>query len=143
MQALAERLFGQKLFELNEQDFVPPERELRIMAQLDCRQALVVQATRLGLGDRLPGEIRERRTGPETERPAKVVRRVGRIPRREREPGLGDQTPKALEVELAGPEGKPVARAVRLDPAGSERLPQAVDVDLERLGRRGGRLVPP
>jgi hypothetical protein len=37
VQALAERLFGQKLFELNEQDFVPPERELRIMTQLDCR----------------------------------------------------------------------------------------------------------
>jgi hypothetical protein len=36
------KLFGEKLLELAEQDFLPPERELRIITQLDCRQALVV-----------------------------------------------------------------------------------------------------
>ena len=130
VQALTERLFGEQLLELAEQRAVPPERELRIVPQFGRRQALVVQATRLGPGDRLPGEIGERRTGPESERPAEVVRRVSRIPRRERESGLGDQTPEALEVELAVLEGEPVARAVRLDPACPERLAQAVDIDL-------------
>jgi hypothetical protein len=57
--------------------------------------------------------------------------------------GPRDQPLEALEVELAGLDRDPVAGAVRLDPVGADRLPEAVDVDLQRGRGRCGRLVAP
>jgi hypothetical protein len=50
---------------------------------------------------------------------------------------------EALQVELARVEDDPIARAACLDPVGAERLAEPGDVDLERLDRRGRRLLAP
>ena len=67
------------------------ERELGFVAELERLQTLLLEPSRLGLGDRLAGEIRERLAAPETERRAEVLRRVGRLSRGERRAGPVDE----------------------------------------------------
>ena len=52
-------------------------------------------------------------------------------------------TSKCAQVELAVLDSEAIADALRLDPLGAERPAKAVDVDLERLLRRGGRFLTP
>ena len=96
---------------------------------LDRRQARLVESRRIGGGERLVCDVRERRAAPEAERL--------------REVGAGDELLEADGVELAGLDANQVARRARDDPVGTERLAQGVDVHLERAANARGRLVAP
>ena len=122
---------------------VPTERELGLAEQLECVQPPFLEPFPLGLGERLGGEVGERRAVPEPERlPEQARGRVG-VTGSQLPPGAADQRFEALQVELAWLDDEPVAGSARLDSAGAERLAEPGDVDLERLDRRGRRLLAP
>ncbi len=83
----------------------------------------------LGLRERLVREVREGWPAPEPE---------GIL-----EPPVGDELLKPLDVELAGFDAKLVAGRAREDPVSSDRLAELRDVDLQCLGRRPRRPLPP
>ncbi|HEY7692075.1 MAG TPA: cupin domain-containing protein [Gaiellaceae bacterium] len=140
---LAERMLGDQSLQPAQQGVVTTERELGVAEQLDGVQPPLLQPFPPALRQRLGGEIRERRPLPERERLAQATRGSVGPAGTQLSLGLRDQRLEPLEVELAGLEHDPVAGAAGLDPLRPEGLPQAVDVDLERLDGRGRRRLAP
>jgi hypothetical protein len=134
-------MLGDERLQLAQYGVVAAERELGLAGELERVQPPLLEPFPLGLGERLGAEVGERRAVPEPERLAEQARGRGGAPGSELPAGAADQRFEALQVELAGLEDDPVARAACLDPLGAERLPEPGDVDLERLDRRGRRLL--
>jgi hypothetical protein len=119
-------MLSDQRLQLAEQHVVPAGGELGFAEQLECMEALFLEAVALRECERLGREVGKRGPAPEREPLAQGGGSGVEIP-----PGAGDQRPEALEVDLARLEHDPVARAVCLDPVGAERLPEPGDVDLE------------
>jgi hypothetical protein len=88
---------------------VASEREVRIDAVLERCEPKLAEMPRRAAG-RLPGKVRERRSSPERQRLAQAFRRNRRL----RTVRIGDETAKAIEVELVGRDAERVAGRARL-----------------------------
>jgi hypothetical protein len=122
---------------------VPAERELGVVAKLECAQAPLLELRHLGLVNGLAREVGERRPGPELERAAEILRGFGRTAGAESRGGAVDEALEPAEVELRRVEMEAVARPVALDPFAADRAPQPVHVHLQRGDRRARRLGSP
>jgi hypothetical protein len=88
------------------------------------------------------GQVIERTSAPEGERPTERVRRPREVVRH---PAacLVDEPPEDHQVDVRGVGMDRVAPRAMHDPLGPEDLPEVLHVCLERLSRRGGRIVAP
>jgi hypothetical protein len=140
---LAAPVLGDQRFELCDQIAMAPEREVGVDPVLERRQPQLLQPRHLGLRERFVADVLVGLAAPQPERLAEArLRRAGLAPRQ-----LGaaacDQELEPLEVQLTGREAEPVAGPVLLDPLRAEAPAQPVDVDLQRVDRRRGRLLTP
>ncbi len=119
---------------------MPAEREIGVDAVLERRQALLLETRDLVLGERLVGEVGQRRAAPEGERRSQALRGGARVAALLCGAALGRQPLEAVDVELIGAQLERVTAAASDERALAERLPQPRDVDLHRL-RRGFRLA--
>ncbi len=133
------RVVGDERLELWDELGVPAAGELGVAPQLEGGETSLVQRGAVALGDRLAGQVGERRATPEPERcPGQLGGpRRGAVP--ERAPRVLDEGLEPFVVELARLDVQQVARTAGLDPPVPERAPQAVHVDLERRDRGVGR----
>ena len=129
---------------------VAAERELRLDQLLQRRAPQVIQASDLREGKRLVGEVRQRIPAPQRQR--LLERSDGRVGAVAGKLGAapGEEPLEAVRVELLGIERQLVAALARDDRAvaaasvrARQRLAQTRDVHLQRLGRAGGRMLPP
>src|SRR5205814_3901419 len=116
------------------------ERELGVVQELVRGEPAVLQPRRLGCCDGLAAEVRQRRAAPEAEGGAQVVGGVGRAAGRQGTTTLVEQSLEARDVELAVRDREPVAAAVGLDALAADGLAETVDVHLQGLDGRSGRL---
>src|SRR5205814_7358323 len=65
---LAQRMLGDEVLQLADELAVAAERELRLVSLLECRKPDLLEALDRGAGERLVGEVGERRAAPEAER---------------------------------------------------------------------------
>jgi hypothetical protein len=151
-QALAERMLGHERLQLPNEHRVTAEGEVSVDPLLEPAQAELVEPGDLGSSEGVLREVGEWRAAPEAEPLAKALRGRPRLPAGEIALGLLQQGAKAVGVELTGLNPEQVAVPVGLEPAGPgaggavpsvERSAQPRDVDLKRLDRAGGGLLPP
>ena len=81
-QPLAQRMTGDEGFEVGDEITLAPEREVCVDPFLDRGQVELVQPGDLVLGERVEGEVGERRAPPEVERLTEERRRLERRARR-------------------------------------------------------------
>ena len=79
---------------------MPAERELRVDPLLERREAQLLEPLEAARGERLVGEVGERRPAPEVERLAEQRGRRAGVVARTRPLGLGRQALEAREVEV-------------------------------------------
>ncbi len=114
------------------------ERELELEAVLAARQAQLLEAGRLVARERLLGEIGERGSAPEAERPVEQRARQTRIAVCEREPRVGHELLEARGIQLARLDDERVARRPPDQPARGQQAAQLREVEPQdaRCGRR-------
>ena len=133
MQALAQRLLRQQRLELCQHLAVAPAVEVLVDPDLERRRAQLLQAPYLRSGERLLGDVGERRPVPEAQRLARGA--------------LREQPLEASDVDPVAAQPQLVAAPVRGDRTVAavrrHRLAQLRDVQLHHLGRRRRRLIAP
>ena len=116
-------------------------RDQRPDAPAQCEPELL-EATGVSAGERLVGEIAKRTAAPEAER--LVEQLGGAFPaRRERPPAFVGEPLELPRVDRVGLDAQLVTAAAADDHVGPECLAQVGDVNVERVDRRGGRIVAP
>jgi hypothetical protein len=144
-QPLAERVLGDQRLELSDHLGMAAQRQPCVDPQLQGSHSHVGEAGDLALGERLVGEIGERLAAPE---PEAFVERGGGLPRtvrRQLVPGLREEPFEPVRVEPVGVElqAVPVLPGDDQVAAAGQRLAQPRHMDLDGLGRRGGRVLAP
>ena len=118
---------------------VSTEVEVCVDPPLERLQPKLLDTPALGSDERKLVEVREGRSALEgqclPERRGCVLQRLLPRPLGERE--------EALEIELVRVEREHVARALRDDALGAQRLADAVHADLQRVPRGGGWILAP
>jgi hypothetical protein len=142
-ETLAVRIVADETLERGNELDLAAERELGVGEELACPQPALLEPARLRFRQRLARQVGEWRAAPQLERCSEVGGGVVCLSGRELVAAASNEALEALQVELAGLESEPVAPAAGLDPVRPERAAQPVDVDLERLHRRLGRLTGP
>ena len=138
-QALPERVVADKSLQLTHEPRVAPAGKIGIDPPLERRQAQLLEPSHVGLGEGLVGQVGERGSAPERERVAQLLRRAERIVRAR----LRHEPLEAGEVELGRLDVQNVPRCPRGEPSVPERLAQPGHVDLDALGGRRWRRLPP
>jgi hypothetical protein len=123
--------------ELGDEVGVATGSEVSVEPALECRDAQLLEASRLERRERGLAEIRQRVPAPDRERLREYVSRRLLVARPRHE---GVET---LEIQLVALHVQEVARAAGLDPPGSEHAPEAVHSYLKRVRRRLGWIRPP
>jgi hypothetical protein len=100
-QPVAVRVLGDEALELRGECGMAAKGELDVVAQLERVEALLLEPAGLGAGERLVGEVGQRRTLPERERLADASRRGVRPARLQILLSARDQPLEAVEIELA------------------------------------------
>src|SRR5215211_8993583 len=137
MEALAQRMFGHEGVQASDLLSGAPPLEVTLDSQLERRETKLFQPPRLGRGERLVQEIRERRSTPERQRPVRGLpgTAVAAAIR-----GIADQPLEAESIDHLGIEPQLVGATVRHDLRAAlarEQLAQLRDVELDVL--RGAR----
>ena len=134
---LAERMPRDQRLELAHEPRVHAEQQVGVDAILDRGQVQFLEPPDLRPGERLRGELGERRAAPERERRLRVAAR-------EEAARLPGPLLEAGQVEVAGVELEQVAARTRPDHVClRQRAAQAGDVHLQRLRGVGGRRLRP
>jgi hypothetical protein len=102
VQPLAQRVLRRQRLQLADQPGVLAEGQLGLDPVLDRAQAQLVQAGRVGRGERLTGEVRQRRSAPQLVRLAQRGGGLARTPGAERPVPVGGQALEAQRVHLVG-----------------------------------------
>ena len=92
---------GDEDFEVGDEITLTPEGEVCVGQLLDRGQVELVQPGDLVLGERVEGEVGERRAPPEAERLTEERRRLERRARGERRARFREQRREAVRVELS------------------------------------------
>jgi hypothetical protein len=109
VQALAQRVRGGQALELGDDLVVPAECQVGLDSALERRQARLLEAGDLGLGERLVGQVGERGAAPQ--RQGIPQQRGGR--RRIRYARVRHESLEAMQIELVLAEPQHVARRPR------------------------------
>ena len=147
--ALAQRVLAHERLELADHLRVAAERQVCVDALLDGDQAQLVEPRDLLLGERLVGEVRQRRAAPQRQPLAQPLRRAIRLARGERALAGVHRPLEALHVDIVGAELQQVAVGPRDEHvavaigAVLQLLAQLRHVDLQALGRRRRRALAP
>jgi hypothetical protein len=144
-EALPHRMARHEGFELRDELFGAPTRELRLDSIFDRRDAQLLEPDDLVLREGLVGEVAERRASPQLQRRTELLRRLLLVARGERGPPLRQRLLEAVAVELAGANLQRVGPAdgTQRFAAAGELLPQRRNAVLEDLRGRGRRALPP
>lgn len=133
LELLAQGLLEHQRLELPEDLAVAAQVEILLDGELRGCQAQLLQPADLSGGERLGGDVDERRSAPEGERLAR--------------PSTGHEPLEALRVEVVGAERElvppPAGDDVVAVPGLRERLAQRGDVELDELHRRRRRPLAP
>jgi hypothetical protein len=149
-QTLVVRVLADQRLQLPHHLGMGAERQLRLDQRLQRGDPQVLEPGDLPLREGLVGELRQRRAAPQRQR--LLERRNGalRVGAGQLGAPLGHQPLEALRVEAVGIERQLVAALARHDHAGRavtgltrERLAQARDLHLHRLGGAGGWTLAP
>jgi hypothetical protein len=132
-QALAVGVLGDEGLELRNQRDVVAELELGVDQILAGDQAQLLEAQDLGRGERLVGEVGERRAAPQGERCSQCLRA---LLHGVQSAGLSDLALEAHEIDLLGLDVQGVAIATRLNGVFAELFAQLRDVVVQRVARR-------
>ena len=122
---------------------VAAQRQIRVDAVLQRRQARLLQAGDLTLRERLVPEIRKRRAAPQTQRLPQARSRRGRVTARKRGAPVGRQPLELIQVKLARRSRQNVAAATGEQDISPDRLAQAGNVGLKHLPRGRRSALPP
>ena len=139
-QALAKRVLGDERLELRHELVLAAERQVGVDPLLDGREALLLEARDLALGERLVAEVGQRLPVPERERLAQAGRPLLGIGQGAR---LPDEQLEPAQVDLARRDVQQVAGRPRPDPLGADQLADGGDVPVQRGLRGLGRRVAP
>ena len=142
-QSLACRMLSYERLELGDQLSVMAERQVGLGAVLERDQAQLLQPSCLVLRKGLVGEVRQRRPAPQGERGGQRLVRTSGVAVVERLTSLVRESPEPVGVQGAAVELQCVTPTARDEHAVAERLAQARDVYLDRLGRPVRRPLAP
>src|ERR1700735_4375410 len=95
--------------QLADQLAIKPERQIRLHPFLERAQLELLQLSDRRLRERLIGEVRQRRTPPQTQAPAQNPRRLLGLASGQRVAALLDQRAEPVEVQLARRDAQKVA----------------------------------
>ena len=142
-ETLLQWVLSDERLELPDEVGVPAERQVGV-DPLDQRiQAKLLEPTDLVLGERLIGELRERRAAPHRERFAQQRRRTLRVTGGLRRAPVREPLPEPVDVELTLPDTECITSCQRLQTVVAQYAAQLGDVVLEDLRRRRRRLLAP
>ena len=142
-QPLAHRMRTHERLQLGDETAVATECELRLDALLEGGETKLLETSDLHLGERLVGEVAERRPAPKVERLAQRLRRACGVAAREQLAPLVDEPLEPLDIDRIGPQLERVARPAPDEQPVAEHPAQAGNVDLQGLRRaRRRRLAP-
>src|SRR3954447_21593271 len=138
-------MVGNQRFELPDQARVLAQHQLCVDSGLERDQPQLVQTCRLGLGERLVGDVVQSGSAPELERCAGCAGGGPRVAVLERLLGLGKPACEALRVEVAVAESQNVAAAACHEQIAVrvERFAQLRDVHVHALHGRRRRMFAP
>ena len=122
---------------------MPLERQVRLDPLLDDEQPEFLEARDLDLGERLVGEVGERRPAPEVERGAQQLGGPRLLTRLERHATLVHDPREPVDVDAPRIQLARVARGTCGDGRAPERLPQSRHVHLDRVRGGVGRVAGP
>ena len=141
--ALPQRLRSDEGFELRHELGVAAERKVCVHALLHRCDPQLLEAGDVGLGERLVGEIHERRAAPEGEGVAQRSPRSCRIASFERRAALVGQPREAMDVDVLSIHLEHVAGRARDERLRAQTLAELGDVDLHRVRGCLGRISRP
>ena len=142
-QTLLQWVLGDERLELPDEVGVPAERQVGVEPVDQRVQAKLLEPTDLMLGERLVGELGERRAAPHRERFAQQQRRALRVTGGLRSAPVRDPLLEPVDVELPRPDAECIASCQRLETAVAQDAAQLGDVVLDDLRRRRRRLLGP
>ena len=129
--------------QLGDETAVATECELRLDALLEGGETKLLETSDLHLGERLVGEVAERRPAPKVERLAQRLRRAYGVAAGEQLAPLVDEPLETIDVDSIGRQLERVARPAPDEQPVAEHPAQAGNVDLQGLRRaRRRRLAP-
>ena len=132
--ALAQRVTGDERLELAHHLGVATQREVGLDAPLERREPELLEASGLGVGERLR-ELGQRRPAPQRQRAPDEVGCVAGPAAGERGTAVRHESLEAVEVELAVGELEHVPGRTRVEPRLGQHLAELRDVDLHHLPR--------
>jgi hypothetical protein len=138
-EALVQRVLSDKLFELGYQRRVSAECQLGVEQLLQRFEPDLLEPLDRRPGERLVGEICERRPAPDRQRVAKQVDGAGRVAAGAAFLRLGSSALEVGEVELVRRQAEDISRRPGLDRSiRAERFPQIRDLPLNLRDRSHG-----
>ena len=143
VQRLAQRVLGHERLQLADRIRVTAQSELGFEALLQAGEPQLFEMRALDLGERLLGELRERRPAPQVKRLAQPLGRRGDVARRERGRAFAAQRREAHGVDRLRIGGDEVAGRLGAQHVGGQHLAQLRDVDLDHLRCRRGHVLAP
>ena len=136
-------MLGDERLELPDQVAVPAEREIGVDPLDQGAQVKLLEPADLVAGERLVGEVGERRAAPERERLAQQQRSRSGSPAACALLPFFELLPEAVDVELARLDTERITSRLRLQTVVAQDAAQLRDIVLEDLRRRRRRpLVP-
>jgi hypothetical protein len=133
-------MLANETLELGDEPGVMTEREVRVQALLESGETDLFQPADFRLGERLAGEVCERRPAPKSKSIPQELRRLVR----RRLFCLGHLLLEAEQIELVRLNPDQISRFASDDGFGApEQLAELGNVVLERVGRRSWRASPP
>ena len=129
-EALAVRVLGDERLELGGDLVVKPVLEVRVDPRLERREPPLLEASGLRVRERLVCNVSESGAPPERERLDRLARRARSCSKRST-----SSSPSPTRSRYPGAPGH--------DPVRAERVPQRMDVHLERVLRAGRRRLSP
>ncbi|GBC87637.1 hypothetical protein HRbin12_01653 [bacterium HR12] len=145
--AFPQRVLGGRPLEERERVLRASELELGRRELLDRVQVEPLETADLGLSEPLVREVRQRRASPEVERRTERGGPTGRIARGDRAGPLEDPLLEPPSVDAVGLDAEQVPGGPCLDHrssvVGPQRPAELRDVQLDRVSRGPGRMLPP
>ena len=141
VQPLPQRMVPDQPVQLGGQRVMPAQRQVSVDPRLKRGQPQLLQAGRLGPGERVVGQVGQHRTAPQAQRPAQRLGGLGVPARVQRRPACGEALLEDGRVQVLAVHAKQISAVpghqdIPRGTPGPVRLQRAAQV--EHVGLQGG-----